>query len=262
MKYKFYQVDTFTEKLFGGNPAGVCPLNSWLDDDLLQKIAMENNLSETAFYVKQKDYYEIRWFTPTIEVDLCGHATLATAFILFNHEGHSSDSIIFHSPRSGELKVSKKSNCLTLNFPLDEFQQIAISDELFNCFNKKPIDAYKGKSDYMLIFEKESDILDIQPEFEIISKLNARGVIVTAESENVDFVSRFFAPQSGVMEDHVTGSAYTTLTPYWAQKLDKTELSSIQLSKRRGYLKCELSGTRVEISGQAKLYLVGEILLS
>ncbi|MCL2156705.1 MAG: PhzF family phenazine biosynthesis protein [Methanobrevibacter sp.] len=261
MKYKLYQVDAFTEKLFGGNPAGVCPLDEWLDDDLLQKIAMENNLAETGFYVKRGDSYEIRWFTPEVEVDLCGHATLASGFVLFNHEGHLKDNIIFNSPRSGELKVSRKNDWLTLDFPVDEFQAIAISDELVNCFDKKPIEAFEGKTDYMLVFEKEKDILNIQAKLEIISKLDARGVIITAPGENVDFVSRFFAPQSGIDEDPVTGSAYTTLTPYWADKLNKTELSSIQLSRREGKLQCKLSGNRVEISGQAKLYLKGEIFL-
>lgn len=261
MKYKLYQVDTFTKELFGGNPAGVCILDEWLDDNLLQKIAMENNLAETAFYVKRDDNYEIRWFTPKVEIDLCGHATLATAFVLFNQEGHLSDCINFYSPRSGDLKVSKKSNWMSLDFPTDEFQNIAITDEIVSCFDKKPLEAYKGKTDYMLVFEKESDILDIHPHFEIISKLNARGIIITAKSENVDFVSRFFAPQSGIIEDPVTGSAYTTLTPYWAEKLNKTELSSIQMSERKGYLQCKLLGNRVEISGQCKLYLIGEILL-
>ena len=261
MKYKLYQVDAFTDELFRGNPAGVCPLDEWLDDDLLQKIAKENNLSETGFYVKCGNHYEIRWFTPEVEVDLCGHATLASAFVLFYHEGYIGNRIIFNSPRSGELKVSKKSNCLTLDFPVDELQPIAITEELLNCFDKKPIEAYKGKTDYMLVFEKNSDILDIQPQFEKISKLNVRGVIVTAPSEKVDFVARFFAPQSGINEDPVTGSAYTTLTPYWARKLNKNELSATQLSKRKGKLHCKLLGNRVEIGGQAKLYLKGEIFL-
>ena len=261
MKYKLYQIDAFTEKLFGGNPAAVCPLNGWLDDNLLQKIAMENNLAETAFYVKRDDHYEIRWFTPKVEVDLCGHATLAAAFVLFNQENHVNDSIIFYSHRSGKLKVSKKTSWLTLDFPVDEFQQIAISKEIACCFDIKPLEAYKGKTDYMLVFEKEIDIANIQPRFEIISKLNARGVIITAKSETVDFVSRFFAPQSGIIEDPVTGSAHTTLTPYWAEKLNKTELSAIQLSERKGYLQCKLLGNRVEISGQAKLYLAGEIFV-
>jgi len=261
MKYKLYQVDAFTETLFGGNPAAVCPLNQWLDDSLLQNIAMENNLAETAFYVKRDNRYEIRWFTPKIEVDLCGHATLAAAFVLFHHEGYPNDSINFYSHRSGELKVNRKSNRLTLDFPVDELRQVAITDGIANCFDKKPFEAYRGKTDYMLVFENETDITNIQPHFEMISKLDARGIIITAKGENVDFVSRFFAPQSGINEDPVTGSAHTTLTPYWTEKLNKNKLSAIQLSERRGYLQCKLSGNRVEISGQAKLYLVGEILV-
>lgn len=150
---------------------------------------------------------------------------------------------------------------MTLDFPVDEFQDIAIDEKLINCFDKKALEVYKGKTDYMFVFKKESDILDIQPQFDNISKLNARGVIITAKSENVDFVSRFFAPQSGIIEDPVTGSAYTTLIPYWAEKLNKTELSAIQMSERKGYLKSKLSGKRVEISGQAKLYLDGEIFI-
>jgi PhzF family phenazine biosynthesis protein len=260
-KYKLYQVDAFTEKLFGGNPAAVCPLNEWLDDTLLQKIAMENNLAETAFYVKLDDRYEIRWFTPNVEVDLCGHATLATAYVLFFHENHTGNAIIFHSPRSGELTVSKKADRLTLDFPIDEFSEIPISSEITNCFDRKPVEVYKGKTDYLLVFEKETDITDIKPHFERIAKLKARGVIITAKGETVDFVSRFFAPQSGIIEDPVTGSAHTTLTPYWAGKLNKTELSAIQLSERKGYLQCKFLGERVEISGQAKLYLKGEIFI-
>lgn len=261
MKYKLYQVDAFTDKLFGGNPAAVCPLTEWLSDDILQKIAMENNLAETVFYIAQDDRYEIRWFTPKIEVDLCGHATLAAAFILFNCEGYLGNSIHFYSPRSGKLTVSRYSDWLTLDFPADVFHNTPVSNEIVSCFDKQPFEAYKGKTDYMLVYEKESDIRDIIPQFEAISALNARGVIITAKGENVDFVSRFFAPQSGIIEDPVTGSAHTTLTPYWSEKLNKTELSAIQLSERKGYLQCKFMGNRVEISGQAKLYLAGEVYL-
>jgi predicted PhzF superfamily epimerase YddE/YHI9 len=261
MRYKLYQVDAFTDKLFGGNPAAVCPLAEWLSDDLLQKIAMENNLAETAFYVRQDDQYEIRWFTPKIEVDLCGHATLAAAFILFNRENHSGDLINFYSPRSGNLNVSRSSDWLTLDFPVDVFHHTPVSGEITNCFDKQPLEVYKGKTDYMLVYEKESDIRNIKPQFEAISVLNARGVIITAKGDNVDFVSRFFAPQSGIMEDPVTGSAHTTLTPYWSEKLNKAELSAIQLSERKGYLQCKFLGDRVEISGQATLYLTGEIYI-
>ena len=259
--YKLYQVDAFTEKLFGGNPAAVCPLNEWPNDDLLQKIAMENNLAETAFYVKQDNCHEIRWFTPNVEVDLCGHATLAAAYVLFYHENHTGSTILFHSPRSGELIVTKKADRLVLDFPIDEYSSIPVSDEITSCFDKKPVEAYKGKTDYMLVYEQETDITDIQPHFESIAKLKARGVIITAKGETVDFVSRFFAPQSGIIEDPVTGSAHTTLMPYWSARLNKTELSAIQLSERKGYLQCTLSGERIEISGQAKLYLKGEIFI-
>ncbi|MDR1504648.1 MAG: PhzF family phenazine biosynthesis protein [Prevotella sp.] len=260
-KYKLYQVDAFTEKIFGGNPAAVCPLNKWLDDNLLQNIAMENNLAETAFYVKRDNEYEIRWFTPNIEVDLCGHATLAAAYVLFYNENHLENTIVFHSPRSGKLIVNKIADRLILDFPIDKYCRISISNEIESCFDRKPIEACKGKTDYMLIYEKETDITDIKPQFENITKLKARGVIITAKGETVDFVSRFFAPQSGVIEDPVTGSAHTTLTPYWAEKLNKTELSAIQLSNRKGYLQCRILGERVEISGHAKLYFKGEIFI-
>lgn len=258
-KYKIYQVDAFTDRLFSGNPAAVCPLSEWIDDEIMQKIAMENNLAETAFYVKKGEQYEIRWFTPNVEVDLCGHATLAAAFVLFQYENHQGELIDFHSPRSGALKVTKNAKGFTLDFPTDEYHKISISEDITNCFDRKPIEAYKGKTDYMLIFENEIEIINITPQLENIKKLKARGVIITAKGKNVDFVSRFFAPQSGIIEDPVTGSAHTTLAPYWAEKLNKNDLSAIQLSERRGYLHCKYLGNRVEISGQARLYLKGEI---
>lgn len=261
MKYKIYQVDAFTDKLFGGNPAAVCPLAEWLSDAILQKIAMENNLAETAFYVRQDESYEIRWFTPKVEVDLCGHATLAAAFVLFGWESHSDDAINFYSPRSGKLRVSRNSDWLTLDFPVDVFHEIPVSGDIADCFDKQPLEAYKGKTDYMLVYEKESDIRDIVPQFEAISQIRGRGVIITSKGDDVDFVSRFFAPQSGIIEDPVTGSAHTTLTPYWSEKLNKTDMTAIQLSERKGYLQCKYLGERVAISGQAKLYLFGEIYL-
>ena len=261
MKQKIYQVDAFTDKIFSGNPAAVCPLYQWLSDDIMQKIAMENNLAETAFYVKQNDHYLIRWFTPTVEVDLCGHATLAAAFVLFNYEKHSKDIIYFNSQRSGALSVTKNGELLTLNFPTDVVEQIELSDEITAGFDIRPKLAFKGKTDYLLIFENEEEIRKVTPSIDIISKLNARGVIITARGEKVDFVSRFFAPQSGVAEDPVTGSAHTTLTPYWAKLLGKTELTAMQLSAREGYLQCKYLIDRVEISGQGRLYLIGEIFI-
>lgn len=258
---KIYQVDAFTDKVFSGNPAAVCPLNEWLNDDILQKIAMENNLAETAFYVKQGTQYHIRWFTPTVEVDLCGHATLAAAFVLFNFEQYKGDTIEFYSPRSGLLTVSKQGEYLTLNFPTDIYERIEPFKQLTDGFNFEPIEVFKGKTDYMLVFESEDQIIDMLPDFDAISKLKARGVIITSKGINVDFVSRFFGPQSGINEDPVTGSAHTTLTPYWAKKLGKNELTAIQLSERKGYLNCKFLNDRVEISGKAKLYLIGDIYI-
>lgn len=261
MKQKIYQIDAFTDKVFSGNPAAVCPLNAWLSDDTLQKIAMENNLAETAFFVKQADEYQIRWFTPTVEVDLCGHATLASAFVLFNYEGHNGNTIHFFSPRSGALTVTKKGELLTLNFPSDVFKEVKITPDIVSSFNIQPRSAFKGKTDHLLVFNSQDEIEKIIPAFDKITKLEGRGVIITAKGNEVDFVSRFFAPQSGINEDPVTGSAHTTLTPYWSKQLGKTELTAIQLSERKGYLQCKYLNDRVEISGQGRLYLKGEIFL-
>ncbi|PSR54756.1 isomerase [Adhaeribacter arboris] len=261
MKQKIYQVDAFTDKVFSGNPAAVCPLEEWLSDELMQKIANENNLAETAFYVKQDGEYHLRWFTPTVEVDLCGHATLATAYVLFHHENHPGDIVHFYSPRSGPLSVTRNGEVLTLNFPTDLVAPIELTEEITAGFDLKPSFAFKGKTDYLLVFDTEEQIRNITPQLGAISKLNARGVIITAKGNEVDFVSRFFGPQSGINEDPVTGSAHTTLTPYWAGELGKSELTAIQLSERKGYLQCKHLNDRVEISGQAKLYLQGEIYL-
>jgi len=262
MKLTIYQVDAFAEKVFQGNPAAVCPLTEWLNDELLLKIAAENNLSETAFYVIKEYCIEIRWFTPNTEVDLCGHATLATAFILHTKENFIGDLIPFHSSRSGDLPITINSdNSYTLNFPLDHITEIKLSETLVNATNVQPISAYKGKSDIMLVFEKQVDIETLQPNLSLIEKLDARGLIVTASGNDCDFVSRFFAPQVGVAEDPVTGSAHTTLTPYWADKLNKLELTAEQVSARRGKLNCKLENDRVKITGNAMLYMMGEIYI-
>lgn len=258
MKIRLYQVDAFTEKLFGGNPAGVCPLDDWLPEDVMQNIAFENNLAETAFFITNDADFELRWFTPVSEVDLCGHATLATAHILFNHLDYNRDKIIFHS-RSGELTVRKDNGKLILNFPADIVKKIETKEELYAGIGKKPLETYKGKTDYMLVYSSQKEIEDIVPDFELIKKSGARGIIVTAKGDNVDFVSRFFAPLVGVDEDPVTGSAHTTLTPYWASVLGKKELSAMQLSKRKGNLNCKLINGRVEIAGYAITYLEGSI---
>jgi len=259
MKLKLYQIDAFTDKVFGGNPAAVCPLQKWLSDGLMQKIAMENNLAETAFIVLEKDRYAIRWFTPSVEVDLCGHATLASAYALFHYEGHAGDEILFHSPRSGPLKVTRKGALLTLDFPIDVYEPVALTPQLTDGLSIMPREAFKGKTDFMLVFDSEEQVRNVQPDFQKIATLPGRGVIVTAKGDTADFVSRFFAPQAGVNEDPVTGSAHTTLTPYWAGKLGKTTLTARQLSARQGDLQCRLAGDRVEIGGFAKPYLIGQI---
>ena len=259
MKIKIYQIDAFTDQVFSGNPAAVCPLDQWIDDATLQKIAAENNLAETAFYVREYDRFEIRWFTPTVEVDLCGHATLASAFVLFNHEKYVGNVINFDSPRSGALSVTKDGDSLTLNFPADTIEKLSTTEAVDSCFDLKPKSVMRGKSDFLFVYDKEEDIEKIVPNFDKISKLNCRGVIITAPGNQVDFVSRFFAPQSGIDEDPVTGSAHTTLTPYWSHRLNKIEMTAIQLSERKGYLECKYLKDRVEISGKGKLYLIGEI---
>lgn len=261
MSQKIYQIDAFAEKLFTGNPAAVCPLEKWIDDETMQKIAAENNLAETAFTVPVENGFEIRWFTPTVEVDLCGHATLASAFVLINFEGFTDDKINFFSKNSGTLTVTKNGDLFTLNFPSDSLQKIENLSQFKNCFAHQPIEAYQGKTDYLLIFENESQIVNMKPNFSEIAKINARGIIVSSKSENYDFVSRFFGPNCGVEEDPVTGSAHTTLTPFWTEKLGKTKLKAKQISERGGILECELKNDRILISGSCKAYLIGEIFI-
>ncbi len=259
MKLKIYQVDAFTDKVFAGNPAAVCPLTEWLPEKTMQQIAAENNLAETAFIVHENDQFAIRWFTPTVEVDLCGHATLATAHVLFEHEGYSENIVRFHSHRSGPLTVKKESNLLTLNFPTDVLNEVTEFEHLTKGLNIAPVKALKGKTDYIFIYDKEEDIANMQPDFLEIGKVPARGFIITAPGNEVDFVSRFFGPQSGINEDPVTGSAHTSLIPYWSRRLGKNIMSAIQLSERKGWLHCKYLEDRVEISGKAQTYLIGEI---
>jgi PhzF family phenazine biosynthesis protein len=259
MKLKLYQVDAFTDRVFAGNPAAVCPLDRWLADHLMQNIAMENNLAETAFFVRNGDRFEIRWFTPTIEIDLCGHATLASAFVLFNIEGFSGDTIEFHSHRSGSLRVTREEALLTLDFPTDQYSKVPLTDDLKSGFDVAPVEAYKGRSDYLLVFDSEEQVANLRPDFSLIRKIKARGVIATARGNEVDFVSRFFGPQSGIDEDPVTGSAHTTLTPFWYERTGKKTMSARQLSSRGGTLTCTFDHDRVRISGNARLYLTGEI---
>lgn len=258
-KIRLYQVDAFADRLFSGNPAAVCILDEWPSDVTMQSIAEENNLAETAFTVLKDDKIEIRWFTPTVEVDLCGHATLATAHVLFHCLGYKASELILNSPRSGVLKVSRRSDVLFLDFPADTLKPFYDIEQFRECIGILPSEAYLGKSDFVLVVESEEEILNLRPDFSAIARLQARGMAVTAKGSDVDFVSRFFAPQCGINEDPVTGSAHTSLTPLWSEKLGKTEMKARQLSKRGGKLLCINKGDRIMIGGQAQLYMTGEI---
>ncbi len=259
---KLYQVDAFTDRLFRGNPAAVCPLETgWLPEETMQDIARENNLSETAFFVGNQGGYAIRWFTPKVEVDLCGHATLAAAHVLFQHLGYSGHTITFQS-RSGLLTVFRRVDLLAMNFPVDTLVPCPVTGSLSACFRRAPLEAYRGKTDYLLVFGSEEDIRNLEPDFAHIKTIDARGLIVTAPGKNVDFVSRFFAPQVGVDEDPVTGSAHTSLVPFWKERLQKTVFHALQVSSRGGELFCRHLGDRVEIAGKAKTYLIGDLFLT
>jgi PhzF family phenazine biosynthesis protein len=259
MQIELYQIDAFTSEVFKGNPAAVCPLEKWLPDKIMQSIALENNLSETAFFVPEGDGFHLRWFTPKAEVDLCGHATLASAFALFEILGYAKDEIKFAS-KSGELIVKKEGNWLVMNFPSQPGLPCEASNDLIEGLGKTPTET-QVTDDYLAVFESEADILAIQPDFERLKRLGGRGVIITAKGEEVDFVSRFFAPNVGINEDPVTGSAHCKLTPFWAEKIRKTKFTARQLSQRGGELRCELAGERVLISGKAVLYLQGKIFI-
>mgnify|MGYP003589353753 CR=1 FL=1 len=256
MKLAIYQIDAFADAPFRGNPAAVCPLEDWLPDSLLQSIAEENNLAETAFYVGREAHYNLRWFTPTKEVDLCGHATLAAAHVVFKRNPGLT-RITFES-RSGPLHVSRESDLLTLDFPAQEGKRCDIPPNLSKALGRRPRECYRSM-DYLAVFETESNIVGLTPNFRLLKTLDLRGVIITAPGTDSDFVSRFFAPNYGIDEDPVTGSAHCTLAPYWAQRLGKTTLSARQLSKRTGSLQCRVDGERVFISGQTVPYMEGTI---
>jgi PhzF family phenazine biosynthesis protein len=257
MKIPYYHIDAFTNAPFAGNPAGVCPLETWLPDATLQKIAAENNLSETAFFVLAGDHYELRWFTPAIEVDLCGHATLASGYVLTHYLGYTGDVIRFES-KSGTLSVERQDDILTLDFPVRPGAKCATPEALLKGLGKQPQEVFLAR-DYLAVFPSQADILAIQPDQEQLALLECLGIIVTAPGEQVDFVSRFFAPRAGIPEDPVTGSSHCTLIPYWSKRLGKTRLTARQLSARSGELFCSLIGERVKIGGHAATYLKGEL---
>ena len=260
MNLQIFQVDAFTKKPLSGNPAAVCPLEEWLADETMLKIAAENNLSETAFFVRKDGFYEIRWFTPTIEVNLCGHATLATAFVIFNCLNLENETINFYSSKSGKLSVEKQGDVLVLDFPGYGVSEIEIEENLVEAVGKRPLQTWETQGNMVLmLFENESDIAAIAPDISALRKIPFDEIIVTAKGSESDFVSRMFAPRIGIAEDPVTGAIHCSLIPFWAERLGKETLYARQISARGGELFCELNGERVKIGGNAALYLKGEI---
>jgi len=258
MQHTIYQIDAFADKIFEGNPAAVVPLDEWLPNEVMQKIAMENNLSETAFFVPLENGFHIRWFTPVTEVNLCGHATLATSYVLFNHLNYREKEIVFES-KSGKLNVKKENDLIWLNFPASGLKEIEFPENVDQAFGTKPVKCLKGREDIMFVFKSENDIQNLKPDLQYLETLDARGIIATASSEKYDFVSRFFAPIEGIDEDPVTGSAHTMLIPYWAVELGKNEMVAKQISLRGGIIHCKHLGERVEIGGQAITYMTGNM---
>ncbi len=257
-----YQVDAFTDQLFGGNPAAVIPLKSWLSDDVMQKIAAENNLSETAFFTQiNNTTFELRWFTPAYEIDLCGHATLATAHIIYSELGYNESSITFKTLKAGNLEVTRSNDLYVLNFPSRIPEPFTAPQELISAIgNIQPIEVLKSR-DFMFVYENENIVKNLTPDFSAIAKITKKGVIATSKGDNIDFVSRFFIPGAGIDEDPVTGSSHCNLIPYWAEKLQKNKLVALQISERIGKLYCENKNERVLMAGNAITYLKGFIYI-
>jgi PhzF family phenazine biosynthesis protein len=258
MKIQLYQVDAFTKNIFSGNPAAVCPLPEHIPSSLMQKIAMENALSETAFFTSSDKGYELRWFTPSTEVDLCGHATLASAFVLFEHLNYTKPKIRFQT-KSGELTVEKTEDGYRMNLPADVPKETGITPLLNRAIGVPVLSAAKGKNILMAEISSETDLKSLVPEIYTVMQVHPHGLIITAKGDHVDFVSRSFFPNLGINEDPVTGASHTLLTPYWSAKLGKSKMKAWQLSRRGGELLCNLNNDRVEISGQAVLFMKGEI---
>ncbi len=258
MDIPIFQVDAFTAQVFRGNPAAVCPLYSWLDEGVMQLIARENNLSETAFFVPEEDHYRIRWFTPVAEVDLCGHATLASAHVIFTELDPLCTRVMFESA-SGPLRVERSGDMLSMDFPAQPPLACEAPEALVQGLGKKP-SAVLRCADYFVVYDHEEDIRSLEPRMDLLAAVDLRGVIVTAPGSGSDFVSRFFAPRLGIDEDPVTGSAHCALIPYWAARLGRTELHALQVSQRGGEIFCKDRGERVTISGRAATYLKGAIV--
>lgn len=259
MKLQLFQIDAFAQELFRGNPAAVVPLKRWLPDGVLQAIAMENNLSETAFFVPEGDGFHLRWMTPTTEVTFCGHATLAASHVILRELFPGRDQVRFRA-LCGELTVTREGELLSLDAPSWEPALVPQPDALVRALGKAPVEVLASR-DYMAVYESEDEVRALSPDMAQLLALDRDGVIVTAPGVRSDFVSRYFAPQVGIPEDPVTGSAHSTLTPYWGRRLGKARLHALQISKRVGELFCEVRGDRVGIAGHAVKYLQGEILL-
>ena len=259
MRIPLYQVDAFTSRLFAGNPAAVCPLEDWLEDGVLQAIAAENNLSETAFFVPQGDRFHLRWFTPALEVDLCGHATLASAFVILNYLEPAREAVAFDT-RSGELIVRRDGDRLSMDFPARPPVACDVPAGLVEALGASPVRTFRSR-DLMAVFETEEEIRALRPRMDLLAQVDAFAVIVTAPAKETDFVSRFFAPRGGIAEDPVTGSAHCTLVPYWSGRLGKNSLHARQVSARGGELWCEHRGDRVTLQGRAVRFMQGEIIL-
>ncbi|MCM8537196.1 MAG: PhzF family phenazine biosynthesis protein [Lentisphaeraceae bacterium] len=257
---KIYQIDAFAKNVFEGNPAAVCPLEKWLPDETLQAIAKENNLSETVYFTEKDGRYHIRWFTPKAEVELCGHATLAAAWVIFHELLFVGEEILFDS-LSGELRVRREGDLLVMNFPQTTFEEIPIPEKLEDVIGLKVNLAFSGGGDCFLVVDSENGVQNFNPDLSALAKFDFRGICLTARSEEVDFVSRFFAPRFGIDEDPVTGSAHTVLAPYWSKVLAKDYLIAKQVSKRSGVVHCELIGERIELKGSAVKFLEGEFSL-
>lgn len=260
MNLTIYQIDAFSKEVFRGNPAAVCPLREWLPAETMQAIASENNLSETAFFVHNGEHFDIRWFTPSFEIELCGHATLASAFVIFEILQAEDETVRFRSHLSGDLSVEKQGSIYVLDFPSRPPQPTEALPGLIGAIGKEPKEVLRGR-DFFLVYGSESEVLGIEPNFSELLKVPTHGVIVTAPGDDSDFVSRFFAPEVGVFEDPVTGSSHCNLIPFWAERLGKEALFARQVSARGGELFCELHGDRVKIGGHATMYLKGEIFL-
>ncbi len=257
MKIPIFQVDAFTNEAFSGNPAAVCPLDYWLSDDQMQKIAGENNLSETAFFVNRGDYYQVRWFTPQTEVDLCGHATLASAWVIMNKIQPDVEEVKFGS-HGGELIVRRENDLYMMDFPVHRPEECVTPNKLIKALGQNPVEVLASNY-YLAVFNSEDEVRNLKPYMTLLKELDRMGVVVTAPGDKVDFVSRFFAPAVGIPEDPVTGSAHCTLIPYWAEKLGKTRMMAKQVSCRGGDLICEYKNDRVVIGGQARLFMEGRI---